>query len=502
MSRSLLERLAALEQSVRRPTPASGKMEPAASAGRNANDRADVDADCPDVDRTGLDQSPSSDAGGAQSGAATFTATGLEQLGFCREDDGLGPIWHRELRYDILTWHGNGRFLHLLECDLRSLMRLTVRAGETSSERVAASDPVPAVERMRFYDTETTGLGSGAGTFPFLHAIGLVEGDEWVIHQYLLVDYTEEATLLATLHQRHFEPGTVVVSYNGRSFDWPLLLNRFVLYRLSAPTEVRQLDLMYPCRRLWKKRLGRTNLAAIEGEILGVRRINDLPGHEAPARYFEFVSTRDAARLEPVCDHNAADVSSLARLAAVLAETLNGGRTVETAAEYTALARWYGEWGEYDLAEHCLAVAVGCPDAEWQAYWLRSLLLKRQQRWQEAQEVWTEMAQQFSWAVAPLVELAKLAEHREKDWSKAMHWTRTALARLEKPRLGPDGHGLSSNGIRTVSALTNWRAVVAEKAPVYDDAQRARIRGQLLHRLQRLERKMRQDKHPDAQNAD
>ncbi|MCL6627066.1 ribonuclease H-like domain-containing protein [Alicyclobacillus shizuokensis] len=488
MGRSLLERLAALEHSVRRQGPDAS---------------ASASAGAPTAEAMEAGQRPHEiqvgwrgDEAGDRPDAFASSRPSLERLGFRLEDDGFGPVWHRELRYDVLAWYGTGPFLDLLECDLETLLRLAVADEATGeAESVASSTALPGIQpsapqlwaALRFYDTETTGLGSGAGTFPFLHAVGQVEGDEWVVHQYLLADYTEEAALLQTLACRHFQPGAVIVTYNGRSFDWPLLESRFTLYRLSMPRRLRQLDLVHPCRRLWRRRLGRTNLTSVEEGILGVHRTADLPGKEAPGRYFQFLADADPLPLVPVCDHNAADVSSLARLAAVVSDVLAGRRPVETGGEYTALARWYGEWGEYDLAERCLVAAAECPDSDWQARWLRGLLLKRQQRWPEAGAVWREMTERFLWTVAPLVELAKLAEHREKDLAAAAAWTRQALQRLDSQE--PVGR-TEAGGIRTEAELRAWQNAQLSVAGAVPEHQRDRVRAQLLHRMRRLNHKL------------
>jgi uncharacterized protein YprB with RNaseH-like and TPR domain len=464
VARSLLERLAALERSARQQAsrPAADVDEEAAGVGN--------EADAPSQ------SSPLDDT--AYRAATTPTPSTLTDLGFCLEDDGWGPFWHRELRYDLLAQHGHYRFGALLECDLSALSRLAseVDGAATVADREPLADDeddncgeAPTAAVLRFYDTETTGLGTGAGTFPFLHAVGCLEMDEWVVHQYFVADYTQEPALLRALLARHFTPGTVVVSYNGRTFDWPLFLNRLVMYRLPAPVGVRQLDLLHPSRRLWRKRLGRLNLASVEETVLGLERIDDLPGREAPSRYFAFVSDQNPGPLRPVFDHNAADVSSLQVLTAVIADLLSGRRAVDTAGEYTALARWYSEWREYDLAERCLVAAVACPDAEWQAFWLQGLLYKRQRRWQEAQAVWREMAERFPCAVAPLVELAKVAEHREHDDAAAAAWTRAALQRLETAAEDAEAASTQAGGMK---------------------AARETVRSELLHRLQRVERRL------------
>ncbi len=387
MARSLLERLQALEQSVgRRSLP----DEPAPSAPPPSP---------LDDERSELEEP-------------------LSKLGFQRIEQNGSQCWVRVLRYDLLTVHGPARFGDLLHAELHALFK-------------AAREQVADAHRLRFYDTETTGLGTGAGTIPFLHAVGQFEGDEFAVYQYFLSDYGEEAALLEKMVSSHFPDNAVVVTFNGKSFDWPLLKNRLRLYRQPVP-ELPHVDLLYPSRRLWKRNLERVSLGSVEQHILGLERVDDLPGKEAPNRYFAYVENRDADLIAPVLDHNATDVCSLVVLANVLAETLNGERSQAWAGERLAVGRYYDEWQEYDLAEQCYVMALECPDAHWREHWLYSLYLKRRERWEEALQVWEEMAERFAWSVQPAVELAKYYEHRARDLAAARRWVEYALDRARE----------------------------------------------------------------------
>jgi uncharacterized protein YprB with RNaseH-like and TPR domain len=418
MARSLLERLQALEQSVGRrraldevaPPPPDGERAEAAESSGSGQPPGFGEA-----------------AGSARSlGFAGFPGTErapeseepLLALGFQRiERDGT-HCWVRVLRYDLLTVHGPARFGDLLTTDLHALFR-------------AVREQVVDAENLRFYDTETTGLGTGAGTIPFLHAVGQFEGDEFAVYQYFLSDYGEEAAMLVQMVAAHFADGGAVVTFNGKSFDWPLLKNRLRLYRQPVP-EISHLDLVYPSRRLWKRNLERVSLGAVEQHILGLERVDDLPGREAPNRYFAYVESRDADLIAPVLDHNATDVCSLVVLAHVLAETLNGRRSREWAGERLAVGRYYDEWQEFDLAEQCYVTALECPDAHWREHWLYSLYLKRRERWEQAVQVWEDMDGRFAWSVQPAVELAKYYEHRVRDLAAARRWTEHALERAQE----------------------------------------------------------------------
>lgn len=408
MPRSLSERLAALERTVRHT---SG---PATNAG--------LAEGC--EDSSAKDNEANSVRDKAQESRLTRMLSGLQQLGFASFAE--HGYFVRVLRYDSLTLHGVRRFADVLEVDLHRLTHATKLAG------------LP--KHLVFYDTETTGLGTGAGTFPFLHAIGQFEDDEFLVYQYFLTDYGAEGMMLERIRDDHFSlPDTAVVSFNGKSFDWPLFKNRLVLHRRTLLTEPHQLDLLHPSRRLWKKSLERVNLTTLESHVLGLIRTDDLPGKEAPARYFAYLDERRHQLVEPVFEHNAADVCSLASLTTVIADTLNGELSVARASEYIALGRWFDEWREHEQAERCLVAATLCVDADWLAFWLYSLHHKRFGDWQKAVETWKEMGVRYSWSVLPFVELAKYAEHRERDYAQAEVLTCEAIKRVKQAQRIPGG---------------------------------------------------------------
>jgi uncharacterized protein len=432
VARSLLERLSALEKSVKRDAPPQGHREAPGPDGGEIGVRA-AEADLAD----GL--------------------TRLESLGFELEDEGAGPFYHRALRYDVLTVHGSRRYADLVKCDLDGLER-------------AVGAPLP-IHALRFYDTETTGLGTGAGTFPFLHAVGELAEDELVIHQYFVDDFSREYSVLTAMMRRHFANDVTVVSFNGKSFDWPLLQSRLSLYRLHEFLHpVSHADLLYPSRRLWKHTLGSVTLANVERGVLALYRTDDLPGKEAPARYFEFAERKDARLLEPVFSHNASDVCSLVSLTAVLADVLAGRQAVHTAKEHVALAGWYDEWAHHELAERCFDIAVNLADADWQTFWKRSMYYKRKGDWPVATETWMEMLERFPWTVQPAVELAKYAEHRAHAYDDAEHWTKLAIERTR------EGQRLLRRGRWSSEGLSG---------EMREDA----VLQTLEHRLQRIRRK-------------
>src|SRR5216683_8339048 len=163
-----------------------------------------------------------------------------------------------------------------------------------------------------FLDTETTGLAGGTGTCAFLVGVGRITPEGFRVRQFFMRDYGEEASVLDAL-ARHLAPFRVLITYNGLTFDQPLLETRYRLNRARPPfARLEHLDLLFGARRLWKLRFESCRLVDLESQILGVEREGDLPGALIPYVYFEYLRTREAARLLPIFHHNAIDILSLA----------------------------------------------------------------------------------------------------------------------------------------------------------------------------------------------
>ena len=220
----------------------------------------------------------------------------------------------------------------------------------------------PADARLVCLDTETTGLGTAAGTLAFLVGLGWWEGDRFRQVQLLCPDHGDEAALLAAVDAA-IPPDAWLVTYNGRGFDWPLLVTRYRLIRRAAPVHAGMLDLLPHVRRLFRHRMGDARLATVERELLGVRRDGDVGGWEIPERYLAFVHGGSAAPLAPVVTHNAEDVRSLGRLLVHLDRRYADPdrRRLAPAGDLVALARGYTRERRHDAALDCLDEA----DAGW-----------------------------------------------------------------------------------------------------------------------------------------
>lgn len=228
-----------------------------------------------------------------------------------RQLEGHGPVFLRRKR----TPHGH-RVGH---APLWAALR-----AESAVLSLLALDPALAsvdFSRALYLDTETTGLLGGTGTVPFLLGLAYHDGDGFVMEQVLLRSFAEERAMLAHLAER-LSVASCVVTYNGKTFDWPLLRQRAVMQRSPALRELPHLDLLQLTRRLHKHRLPSCSLKTVEAQILGRERVGDVHGADIAAIYWHYVRTGAGDVLEPVLEHNALDVLSMVGLVGLYGEAL------------------------------------------------------------------------------------------------------------------------------------------------------------------------------------
>jgi uncharacterized protein YprB with RNaseH-like and TPR domain len=222
----------------------------------------------------------------------------------------------------------------------------------------------PADRPLVCLDTETTGLATAAGTLAFLIGIGWWTGSTFRQVQLLLPDQGEEPVLLEAL-ARHIPADAWLVTYNGRGFDWPLLVTRYRMSRRAAPDVAGHLDLLPHVRRLFRHRMDDARLGTVERMLLGVTRIDDVDGWEIPGRYLGFLRGGPAQPLAAVVRHNDEDVRSLGRLLAHVEQRLGDPDTRSTAprGDLAGLARAFRRERRFEEAVDCLDAALAAPDA-------------------------------------------------------------------------------------------------------------------------------------------
>jgi uncharacterized protein len=347
-----------------------------------------------------------------------------------------GAVVVIDRHYAVDRAHGRTRVADVIE---------TLRAGSDALgvlQRAYGTAPSQAVDRQQlmFLDIETTGLAGGAGTQAFLVGCAVVDGEELLVRQFLLAGFEHERALLAEI--RHWMgPNRTLVTFNGRSFDVPLIETRYVFHRLQFPfAEAPHIDMLHASRRLWKERPSvagppldddSCKLTVLERHVAGVHRVGDVPGFDIPSRFFRYVREGNAFALEAVLEHNRIDLISLAVVTARAIRLIEQGPAATThPRESLGLGRLYERAGMREHAEGCyahsaaLAARVGRePDVRAEALRRLALCRRRTGRSAEAAAAWAELA---ALPGCPSVlrreareALAVHHEHRSKDLRRA-----------------------------------------------------------------------------------
>jgi uncharacterized protein YprB with RNaseH-like and TPR domain len=342
-----------------------------------------------------------------------------------------GPCFVSETRYHVDYVHG-AYPLSALASGERPSTFLVHLAGD---KRLAELNLRSSI----FFDIETTGLGIGAGMYAFLVGFGTFEGDEFCLRQYFMRDHGEEEGLLYLLGQqmRHFEGW---VSFNGRNFDLPVLQSRFICGRQEMPlAQAPHLDLLYPARKLWRKRLTSCRLSSLEAGVLGVTRESDVPGWLIPELYFDYVRYGVVEPLRQVFLHNALDVLSLVILAArantLLREPLCP--EIEHAADLYSLGLVYESCGELGGAQQALEGALDRhlpPSLQEEALHRLSALYKRTGQVEQAARIWQVLREHDH--PDAFLELARYHERHLHDYRTAAILVGQALALDSLPARG------------------------------------------------------------------
>jgi uncharacterized protein YprB with RNaseH-like and TPR domain len=426
----------------------------------------------------------------------------LEVLGATLEQGPGGPCLVVDRWYEGHRAHGRRR--------LAEYAAAMAAAAEGMNLLTPAAPGTPM-----FFDLETTGLSGGAGTYAFLVGCGCFDGDSFHTRQFFLRGFGGERALLhavtAFLHSRdtrdplaaasrslpatpgtrdplptvHCPPPTAhcppppalrppptLVTYNGKSFDLPLIETRYLMHRLASPfAGLPHLDLLFPARRLWRRRLARDGsnrralmaggvpaddrascaLTVLEEDILGLMREDDVPGWEIPGRYFAYARTGDARGLEAVLEHNRLDLVSLGALSALVLEIVTGRVPARDRFESLALGRLFEFLGRLPDAERCYTCAAE-PDGLFEAaldgaaraealHWL-AIHHRRARRFAQAAQTWQQMLEinglEPELRREGLEALAIHAEHRAKDIGAARRFALGALDVSRGSRHAPE----------------------------------------------------------------
>lgn len=293
-------------------------------------------------------------------------------------------------------------------------------------------------ESFIFLDTETSGLAGGTGTYAFLIGIGKFTNAGFRLAQYFMRDPFEEPAQLAAVLGA-LSDSEVLVTYNGKSFDVPLLNTRYISNGEPPPlNSFVHIDLLHHARRLWRDRLESRTLGSIEDNILGAYRTEeDIPGWMVPTIYFDYIKTGDARPLTSVLYHNAMDILSLASLLNHISTILDDphGGLVEHGVDLIAMGKVFEDMGEFNAAAECYSRGLNLElptDIHRQAVYRWSIMEKRRENIEKSIKLWQDAAEYEE--LYAHEELAKVFEHKIKDYSQAIYWTELAIEIIESPR--------------------------------------------------------------------
>jgi len=351
----------------------------------------------------------------------------------------------------LRQWHSspeacepNAKALELL-LPAKSPGKVTPDSARKDAAR-AASDP----SKWLFLDTETTGLAGGTGTYAFLVGLAWWDAGGLQIEQFFMRDYSEEHAVLLAVAERVAER-SVLVTFNGKSFDWPLLETRYRMTRaIRPPVLAAHLDLLHPARQLWKLRLNSVRLTDLERHVLSQdsplawSRRDDLDSSLIPQMYFDYLRGSSPHPLAGVFRHNQMDLRALATLAGRILSLLGNSaapaapNSPEQAIDLYGLSRLLGRRGEISRARAaCEGAIAGELPLGFARMAQRELaqMAKRQRDYGRATELWRQLARSCSAktpevAIEACEQLAIYYEHHACDPLRAAHLAQAAMQQV------------------------------------------------------------------------
>src|ERR1700722_4190767 len=299
-----------------------------------------------------------------------------------------------------------------------------------------APELVADPERWLFLDTETTGLAGGSGTYAFLVGLAWWEGGGLEIEQFFMRDYSDERSLLLALRERIAER-PVLVTFNGKSFDWPLLETRYRMSRkISVPALAAHLDLLHPARNLWRLRLGSVRLSELERHVLGWERGADVLSGLIPQIYFDYLRGGPPDRLVSVFHHNQMDLRGLAALSSQVLSLLGDAENLgQDGFELFGVSRICEKRGHKARARRLYekSIAFDLPiETDREARRARARLAKREGDFVLACELWKGALGNSRHGYNAYEQLAIYYEHNARNPGQARQVVQQAIEELRR----------------------------------------------------------------------
>ncbi|MEX1378029.1 MAG: ribonuclease H-like domain-containing protein [Eubacteriales bacterium] len=318
-----------------------------------------------------------------------------------------------ENTYHISRKIGRVPIKNVFEKDINSLVDLCMCSAE---EKINLEDIV-------FFDTETTGLGTGTSTAAFLIGTGYFQDEQFITRQFLMNDYHQESSMIENLNEilgNH----KAVVSYNGKAYDSHIVNSRSILNRLPRMLDEKiHLDLLHSARRLYKRRLPSCSMSSIEQNILGVHRVGDIPGSEIPEIFFNYVKYKDDTMLKKVVEHNLQDIISMVAISDVLMHAYERPADLAHRDDIFSQGMIFEKLNFPDKAKLCYNVLENYPPAKLQL----ACIAKKEGDFYGAVEHFEYLSKMQLFDAIADIELAKIYEHALKDYEKALFHAKKAL---------------------------------------------------------------------------
>ncbi|MDG5788484.1 ribonuclease H-like domain-containing protein [Evansella sp. AB-P1] len=308
---------------------------------------------------------------------------------------------------------------------------------KTEKDHPLSCKGVP-LNRLMFFDTETTGLSTGVGNTIFLIGYARMIDNGIEVIQHVLGDPSDEVPFMYGFLE-DFHEEDYLVSYNGKSFDWPHVKSRhaFVRNRVPKLPQFGHIDLLHAARRLWKHELPSCRLSIVEKEKLSIFRKNDTPGSMAPLLYFDYIQEKEPDYLAGIIDHNDQDVRSLVSLYVQLSKRLafmDRKLMKLSPKESIQIGHWFEQLKWIDHAkEHYKMAIESTGNHRDEAYYKLAILLKKEGQINSAMDYFQKCISISSFPKPEVfIEMAKIAEHQLKDFREAYTFSCHALDQIKK----------------------------------------------------------------------
>ncbi len=285
-------------------------------------------------------------------------------------------------------------------------------------------------DRLLFMDTETTGLMGGTGTFAFMIGVGKVKNGKFQTTQFFMPNFSDEFLHLK-LFSDYINKDTILATFNGKTFDAPLLESRFILNRMRNPLNLEHIDLLHYARVIWRETLDSCSLQSLEKNILNLHRFDDTPGFMIPQIYFNYIREGNAKPIPGIFEHNEIDIVSMHKIMYAIADIFDNPKSkyFESPKEILRVGKYHLNKERCEKAFEYFKEATLCEDLETsdKTHLEIGFYHKKGGDFVESFEAFSRVRSNPKMMITARVEMAKHLEHRVKDFDSALNHTNKAI---------------------------------------------------------------------------